>query len=89
MDIVPELGTVYLMSPQDAKSVRDKVEKVMKFANHSIGFDWEYIKVDPVNHPDRRYAVFGTNSGKLASIVVIEPWTKVRTICLSLKKCFY
>lgn len=81
VDIVPELGTVYLMSPQDAKSVRDKVEKVMKFANHSIGFDWEYIKVDPVNHPDRRYAVFGTNSGKLASIVVIEPWTKaIRTL---------
>ncbi|OQR72443.1 N-acetyltransferase ESCO1-like, partial [Tropilaelaps mercedesae] len=81
LDIVPELGTVYLVRPQDVKYVRDKVAEVMKLANRFIGFDWEYINIDPVNHPDRRYAIFATNSGTLASIVVTEPWKKaIRTV---------
>ena len=79
VDVVPKVGRAIMVTARDTKHIRDKVASAVKFANRLVGLDEDAVELDFDKHPQRTFAAFVHDSGRIVSVLVAEPcsWVSI------------
>ena len=71
VDVLPGVGRAILVNAKDPKRVKEKLYDVLSFANRTVGLDPEVVC--SFTDPERMFAAFVHDSGKIVSVIGAEP----------------